>query len=320
VSEPRVSIGMPVYNGEELLPETLDSILAQTFDDFEVVISDNASTDGTPEICRAYARRDKRIRYERYDRGIPIPRNFNRAFRLSRGRYFKWQAHDDLIGPEFLNHCVRILDEDLTTLLVGTRVGLIERDGSPVPLEAERGMFVTSYGEQIPVPPLVRSDALESPQRVERFRSVLFDIHGAVEAEYIFGLFRSAALGATPLNQGYIGAGKVLLARLSLVGRFREVTEQLFFRRYHPGHAGASPGGTWLGHVRLAKAFAPDRRLMLFPFGRQVGGYFQAIHDADITAPEKVRCGAIVMEKVADVGVERVKRMPTRIREAVTRR
>ena len=102
---------------------------------------------------------DKRIRYERNDRGIPIPRNFNRAFRLSRGRYFKWQAHDDLIGPEFLNHCVKILDEDLTTLLVATRVGFIERDGSPVPLEAERGMLVTSYGEQIPVPPLAGSES-----------------------------------------------------------------------------------------------------------------------------------------------------------------
>ena len=244
MSEPTVSIGMPVYNGEVLLPETLDSVLAQTFENFEVVISDNASTDATPEICRAYARRDERIRYERTDHGIPVTRNFNRACRLSRGRYFKWQAHDDLLDPEFLNRCVRILDEDPTTVLVATRVRLIEEDGSPVRLEADRGMFVTSYGEQIPIPSPAGSDALGSPQRMERFRGVLFDIHGVVEAQYIFGLFRSDALAVTPLVGAYFGADKVLLARLSLVGRFREVTEELFFRRYHPSHMGASSGST----------------------------------------------------------------------------
>ena len=310
---------MPVYNGEELLPETLDSILAQTFDDFEVVISDNASTDATPEICRAYAARDERIRYERTHRGIPVPRNFNRAFRLSRGRYFKWQADDDLLDPEFLSRCVEILDEDPTTLLVAIRVRLMERDGTPVAFDAERGMFVTSYGEQITVPRPAGSDALASTQRIERFRSVLFDIHGPDEAKYMFGLFRSDALAATPLIEDYIGADKVTLARLSLVGRFREVPEELFFRRYHPSHEGASAGGTWLGHIRVAKAYAPNRRLILFPYARQVSGYFQAIRDADITVPEKVRCGATVMEKVAIVSVERVKRVPTRIRAAVTR-
>jgi len=319
MSEPTVSIGMPVYNAEELLPETLDSILAQTFEDFEVVISDNASTDSTPEICRTYARRDDRIRHERIDEGIPVTGNFNRACRLSRGRYFKWQAHDDLLEPEFLSCCVRILDEDPTTLLVATRVRPIERDGSRVPLEAEKGVFVTSYGEQIPVPPPAGSDALDSLQRLERFRSVLFDIHGVTEGQYIFGLFRSNALAATPLVDGYFGADKVLLARLSLVGRFREVTEELFFRRYHPGHMGAL-GGTWLERIRLAKALAPDRRFIVFPLARQVSGYFKAIHDADISTDEKIRCGAMVLEKVANVGVERVKRMPTRIREAITRR
>ena len=97
VNMPRVSIGLPVHNGEELLPEALDSILTQTFEDFEVVISDNASTDATPDLSRAYVQRYERIRYERSDVQIPISRNFDRAFRLSRGRYFKWQAHDDLL-------------------------------------------------------------------------------------------------------------------------------------------------------------------------------------------------------------------------------
>ena len=317
MSEPRVSIGMPVYNGEDLLPQTLDSIVSQTFEDFEVVISDNASTDSTPEICRAYVQRDKRIRYERTDTNIGVLANFNRVFRLSHGRYFKWHAHDDLVGSLFLERCTDILERDPTTVLVGTRVGLIEPEGSPVSYDANTGMFVTSYGERIPPP--ASTDSLASPHRLKRFRGVLFDIGGAVHSEFVFGLFRSDALAATSLIGGYIGAEKVLLARLSLVGRFREVPEELFFRRYRQGREGVSGRGTWLGRIRLAKALAPDRRVILFPFARQVSGYFDAIRNADISAPEKVRCGAMVVEKVANVGVERVKRMPAKIRKAITR-
>ena len=94
-------------------------------------------------------------------------------------------------SSEFLTECVKILDEDATTLVAGTRCGLIERDGSPVPFNTELGMFVTSYGEQIPAPEPDRSDALSSPDRVKRFRSVPFDIHGPDEGKYVFGLIRS---------------------------------------------------------------------------------------------------------------------------------
>lgn len=318
MSEPKISLGMPVYNGESLLPETLDSILRQTFEDFEVVISDNASTDSTPEICHAYAERDERIRYEPTDINIGVLANFNRVFRLSRGQYFKWQAHDDLLGSVFLERCADILDSDPTTVLVGTRVGLIEMDGSPVSYDANAGMFVTSFGERIPAP--APTDTLASPIRLRRFRGVLFDVRGPVHSEFVFGLFRSDALAATPLIEGYIGAEKVLLARLSLVGPFREVPEELFFRRYRRGRQGGSGGGTWRGRIRVAKAFAPNRRFILFPFARQVRGYFDVIYGADISPPEKVRCAAIVLEKVANVGIERVKRMPTKIRKAATRR
>lgn len=308
---------MPVHNGEDLLPETLDSILGQTFEDFEVVISDNASTDSTPEICREYAQRDGRIRYERNDTGIPVPRNFNRAFRLSRGQFFKWQAHDDLLGSLFLERCAEILETDPTTVLVGTHVGPIELDGSPVPYDAKAGWFVTSYGERIPLPG--STDSLASPDRLKRFRGVLFDIHSITSSAFVFGLFRSDALAATPLFEGYIGAEKVLLGRLSLVGTFREVPEELFFRRYRQGRMGISGKGTWTGRMRLAKALAPDRRTTLFPFARQVSGYFDAIRRADITGPEKARCRAILMEKVASVGIRRMTQLPARMRKVVTR-
>ena len=109
---PRVTLGVPVFNGGPFLPETLDSLLNQTFSDLEVVISDNASTDRTEEICRAYAARDPRVRYYRNDVNRGAAWNHNRVFELARGEFFKWSAADDLCAPEFLTLCVAALDRD----------------------------------------------------------------------------------------------------------------------------------------------------------------------------------------------------------------
>jgi glycosyltransferase involved in cell wall biosynthesis len=114
---PRVSIGLPVYNGERFLKDALDSILSQTYRDFELIISDNASSDHTEEICRRYAARDERVRYYRYDNNVGAARNFNRVFQLSRGEYFKWAAHDDICSPGFLQRCVKILDSDTAVVV-----------------------------------------------------------------------------------------------------------------------------------------------------------------------------------------------------------
>lgn len=121
----RVSIGMPVYNGEPFLRETLDAILAQTFRDFELIISDNASTDATEQICREYAAQDKRISYSRNQQNIGASANFNRVFKLSSGEYFKWSAADDLHASDFLAKCVEILDRDRSVVLCHSQVQII---------------------------------------------------------------------------------------------------------------------------------------------------------------------------------------------------
>src|SRR5438067_1373551 len=128
----RVAIGMPVWNGEAFLSEAIESILAQTYGDFELVISDNASTDGTAEICRAYAQRDTRIRYIRQERIIGANPNHNELFRRSSGEYFKWAAHDDILAPEFIRECVKVLDEHDEVVLCCPATVLINEDNSPV--------------------------------------------------------------------------------------------------------------------------------------------------------------------------------------------
>jgi glycosyltransferase involved in cell wall biosynthesis len=114
---PRVSVGLPVYNGEAYLASTLDSILNQTLTDFELVISDNASTDATSEICTAYAAEDGRIKYTRNDRNIGGARNYNRVFALASAPYFTWHAHDDLIGERYLERCLEPLEKDSSVAL-----------------------------------------------------------------------------------------------------------------------------------------------------------------------------------------------------------
>src|SRR5262245_16514015 len=105
---PRVSVGLPVYNGERYLPNTLTRLLEQDFEDFELIVSDNASTDATQEICRSFT--DRRVRYSRNDTNIGLAANHNRAFALSRGELFKWAAHDDDFPRAMLARFVEAFD------------------------------------------------------------------------------------------------------------------------------------------------------------------------------------------------------------------
>src|ERR1051326_2036095 len=108
--KPRVSIGLPVYNGQQFLEEAINSLLAQTYSDFELIISDNASTDATEQICRAHAAADPRIRYYRNDKNRGPVWNLNRVFELARGELFKWAAHDDVCAPTLVERCVEVLE------------------------------------------------------------------------------------------------------------------------------------------------------------------------------------------------------------------
>src|SRR2546427_6914452 len=126
---PRVSMAVPVYNGERYLGEALDSLLAQTYHDFELIICDNASTDGTGEIARSYASMDERVRYVRNERNLGLAGNVKRAFQLSSGEYFRWHAADDVCAPQFLARCVAVLDRHPAVVLAYPRTKLIDADG-----------------------------------------------------------------------------------------------------------------------------------------------------------------------------------------------
>ncbi|MGH7770052.1 MAG: glycosyltransferase family 2 protein [Candidatus Binatia bacterium] len=208
----RISIGLPVYNGERFLAETLDSLLVQTYTEFELIISDNASTDRTEEICRRYAAKDQRVRYYRNSTNIGIGRNFNRVFELSTAEYFKWASADDLCKPGHLAACLSMMDSDETVVLVYPKTSFIDENGLPLDLK-DPGWDL-------------RSEAAH-----ERLRYVLRARHW-VNPHY--GLIRASALANTRLMPSYPGGDYRLLAELSLRGKFVEIPDNVFFRRIHP--------------------------------------------------------------------------------------
>ena len=107
---PRLSFGLAVWNGEDTIRQCLDSLLAQDFTDFEVVVSDNASTDGTSQILEEYAARDPRIRVSRNQENIGQIENVNLVCRQSRGEYFRWIGVSDWLEPHYASRCVEALD------------------------------------------------------------------------------------------------------------------------------------------------------------------------------------------------------------------
>jgi glycosyltransferase involved in cell wall biosynthesis len=208
---PTVTIAMPVYNGDKYIRMSLDSILAQTYSDFELIISDNASTDGTETICREYLRRDKRIRYNRFTENLGAAKNYNYLYEMSTGKYFRWSNHDDLWAPTNLEKCIEVLEKDGKVILCYPKTAIIDENGS----------IIRKYDDNLD---------LRSSSAKDRFIHFYKNIG---LSNVLFGLIRSDILKKTSLLGNYIGSDIILIGELSLYGRFHEIPEYLFYRRFH---------------------------------------------------------------------------------------
>ncbi len=245
---PRVSIAVPVYNGERYLRESLDGLLAQTFTDFELVIADNASTDGTEAICREYVARDPRVRYHRNERNLGGPGNFRRVFELSRGEYHKWSTADDLWHPTFVERCVAVLDARPDVVLAYPRSNIVDADGA----------VVRTFDDPLDLP---EDSAVERVRRVIQ-ESTLCHAH--------LGVLRRSAMLRTGLIGSELASDIRFLAEMAMLGKFAVVPEYLFGRRFHeqssswaredpewqrryyaPGRSRVARLGTWRRYLHL---------------------------------------------------------------------
>ena len=269
---PLVSIGVPVYNGERFLAQALDSLLGQTLQDFELIISDNASTDGTADICLDYAARDARIRYVRQPSNIGGPRNWNFVALEARGRYFKWASADDFCDPRMLEKCVAVLSADPSVVLCYGRACIVDEE----------------TGEQRP---FARDVSAVDSRPSERFKSVFRSLLLTGNPQQ--GVIRLDVLRRTPLEPLYPQGDMVLMAELALRGRLVLLPDILFYRRLGPR--------TWSMHLQpteLQAFFYPGfgstpRRDRL----RLYRDYVKSILRAPITASEKLRTLAMVARR-----------------------
>jgi glycosyltransferase involved in cell wall biosynthesis len=207
---------MPVYNGARFISLAIDSLLSQTYTDFELIICDNASTDATYKICQAYAARDPRIRLFRNERNMGATYNYRRVFQLSRGVYFRYAAHDDVLAPTNIERCVEILKREPEIVLCYPGMQRID----------ERGRIIDTFINSLP---LREADPVS---RWKRFHQLC---HDGSMCDPIFGLFRSSVLRQTAGLGNFISHDMILLGEIALRGQIYEIPEILFFERWHPG-------------------------------------------------------------------------------------
>jgi glycosyltransferase involved in cell wall biosynthesis len=293
---PLVSVGLPVYNGAEHLAKALDAVLDQDLEDFEVIVCDNASSDATADIARGYAARDARIRYHRNERNLGLAGNFNKAFQLATGKYFKWWAHDDWHPRELLSRTTEVLEAHPSAVLCATGVAIMDDDGEV-------------FEEWRP-----QANLLTPPPHL-RFHRLLWTLG---ETHPLFSVMRSQALVRTPQYRPFVGGDRVLLAQLILMGGFAGVPDLLHYYRQarmrpgarkdpnkpsqaeilDPANKGKLPSRTWrlcYEHLRLVAAApaGPKERLAM---ASDVLARF-GVRDARLLAAEAYHSGRILASR-----------------------
>jgi glycosyltransferase involved in cell wall biosynthesis len=233
--EPLVSIGLPVRNGEQTVGRAIRTVLDQDYTHLDVVISDNASDDGTEEICRDLARSDTRVRYIRQPQNIGMIPNFYAVLHQARGSYFKWMGHDDWLAPAFVRRCVEVLDDDRSLILVTTRQGHVGAGG-----EIESA----SYGR----------NGLQSADPVERFQEMLRVYNDSLLLlDPLYAMIRPDRIAGLP-RPVMLYEDQVFAGRLALTGPFGHIDEVLSYRLpapfvTRPGIARRLGVPTWQVHV-----------------------------------------------------------------------
>jgi glycosyltransferase involved in cell wall biosynthesis len=265
---PRLTVGLPVYNGATFLAESIEALLGQTFGDFELIISDNASTDATPDICHAYAQVDSRIVVHRQERNVGLAPNHNFVAYQARGELFKWASNDDLYARDLLERCVAAMDERPDIVLAHSWTAMIDSVG-----------VVTMA---LPYP--LRTSSLHAP---ERFRSLLFDDGGDDDG----GVIRTPVLLRTAMKDSYHHADRTTFTEVGLYGPFHQVPDWLYFRRDHPERAErAHPS------VRARCANMDPRRAdrlrhpVVRLYGEYLWEYVAMVGRSPLPASEKAAC------------------------------
>ena len=260
---PRVSVGMPAYNSEGTIESAVNCILSQTFTDLELVIVDNASTDGTVAVCEAYAARDSRVRVVRNPVNLGVNPNYRKVAGLALGKYFKWHSTNDLLDADYLAQCVAVLDARPDVVLAFGRTVIFQSD-------PETG---STYDDRMNA---------EDEDPLVRFRRTtdLLRLNNAIN-----GVIRHETLMRTSVHPNYLSSDNIVLSELALEGKIVLVPATRFFRRMDKSSATALQSTST---VRLAHY--PTRKFaQLFQSWRFVSGYMLAVIRSDLPFGKRMR-------------------------------
>ena len=271
---PQISIGLPVFNGERFIAEAIECVLSQTFGDFELVISDNASTDTTREICLAFCRQDPRVRYERNSLNVGAAPNFNRCFVLAQpSQYFKWMAYDDLMSDDFLERCIDALEQDPKASIAFPEMVHADSGGNVTERQFRKDLSLLDE---------------EPGRRVQRL--VQYGLEAPDIFWSIYAVMRRSAVEQTELHGDYVASDQVFLFELALAGKFVQVSKGLFVRRAHPGawtmRTNRTPksDAVWFG----------SRSRIVLPHWTLLRKHVSSVLRAPISMADKARCGLAI--------------------------
>lgn len=283
---PRLSIGLPVFNGEIYLEKALNSLINQTFNNYELIISDNASTDRTRDICEEYSSKDPRIHYFRNNKNIGATQNWYRVFELSTGEYFASVAHDDVYDQEYMQKCIDVLDSDPSVVVCHTKTSLIDANDC----------YIGNFD--------VKVDTTSEKPHVR--------LYNIISTDYLciqlYGVMRSKILAATKVYSGYYGCDRNTLIELCLMGKIHEVPEYKFYHRLYKDALGAAMNSSKTLEELLLLDPGTDWRNL--DYTRIIySTYFSSISRIIESPIEQLKCYGQLVRIMINKGLKRIKQI-----------
>lgn len=267
----RVSVGVPVFNGEKYLDRCLASLRAQTHDDLEILVADNASTDASVEIAETHAAADERIRVIHAPENRGAAFNYNRVVELTSAPFFCWTPHDDEREPTAIEHCIAAFDEH----------------GPDAVLVHNRGVFIDEASEIVGVD----DDHFEITDRGAA-RRLVRALHNLNVANPVLGVMRRSALERTRLIGPFPASDYVLLAELAMLGTIVEIDDLGFRRRIHPESSRKAATTkeavqAWFDPSQRSSALSDRSRLLL--------EYHRSAMTVPPSAGARISCSAVIV-------------------------
>jgi glycosyltransferase involved in cell wall biosynthesis len=279
-----VSVGFPVRNGEHRVQAVVESVLAQDHTELEIIISDNASTDGTEEVCRSLAKSDERVSYHRQRENIGLLRNFAATMELAQGEYFRWISHDDSLAPDYVSTLLDVLAGDERLLLVTSQIEYELDDGSTVSQVYNR-------------------PELGSDDPATRFTEMLRLMNeGFATLDPVYGLMRRAPV-ATLTRKNLLFEDEVFAARLALLGPWGHVPQVL-----------ATRGWSYTSRRTIAERLDVPRWQVGIAWELQVRELLRATREAELDAQQRRRARVAIARLYTTRHRRRIERLVRKLR------